>query len=133
MLIKSQVLDKLLDSDELLAYFPVPYIFATADGFFVKKNKAKILHDLLETYTDKISYPNECFLFEDGNAMVHVLKDLQPTFGEICLMALDQMVHENNFVFSTDSYQPHSIKSHESLRLGPSLKIILIRLATREP
>ena len=37
MLIKSQVLDKLLDSDELLAYFPVPYIFATADGFFTKK------------------------------------------------------------------------------------------------
>ena len=37
LLIKSQALDDPLDLDELLTYslFPVPYIFATADGFFV--------------------------------------------------------------------------------------------------
>ena len=37
LLIKSQALDDPLDLDELLTYslFPFPYIFATADGFFV--------------------------------------------------------------------------------------------------
>ena len=84
LLIKSQVLDELLDLDELLTYslFPVPYIFATVDGFFAKANKAQMLHHLLGTYTDTVSYQNDCFYIEDGNVSVHVLKELPPTFGK---------------------------------------------------
>ena len=105
LLIKSQVLDKPLDLNELLTYslFQVAYIFATADGFFAKKNKAKMLHHLLETYTDTVSYSNDCFYIENGNTLGHVLKDLPPTFGQIYLLVLDQMVHKKVFVFSIDS------------------------------
>ena len=129
LLIKSQVLDEPLDLDELLTYslFPVPYIFATADGFFAKTNKAKMLHFILEAYTDLPHYPNDCFHIEDGNALIHILKDLPPTFGEICLMILDQIV------FSTDSYHPDSIKSQERLHRGTSQKHILYGPAMRKP
>ena len=111
LLIKSQILGELLDLDELLTYslFPVPYIFDTADGFFAEINKAKMLHHLLETYTDTVSYPNDCFNIEDGHALVDVLKGLPPTFGEICLMVLNRMVHKKNFVFSKDSNHPDSV------------------------
>ena len=83
LLIKSQVLDETLDLNELLTYslFHVPYIFATADGFPAKTNKAKMLHRLLETYTGTISYSNDCFYIEHGNALGHALKDLPPKFG----------------------------------------------------
>ena len=52
LLIKSKVLEKPLDLDELLTYslFLAPYTFATANGFFAKTNKARMLHHLLETY-----------------------------------------------------------------------------------
>ena len=135
LLIKSQILDQPCDLDELLTYFlfPVPYIFATVDVFFAKTNKAKMLHHLLETYTDTVSYPNDSFYIEDSNALVHVLKDLASTFGEIYLMVLDQMVHKKYFVFSTDSYHPNSIKSQERLRRGTSQMHILSGPATRKP
>ena len=58
-----------------------------------------MFHHLLETYTDTTSYPNDCFYIEDSNALVHVLKDLPPTFGEKCLMVLDQMIHKKTFSF----------------------------------
>ena len=124
LLIKSQVLGEPLDLDKLLTYslFPVPYIFATADGFFAKTNKAKILHHLLETYTNTVSYPNDSFYIEDGYVLVDVLKDLPPTFGEICLMVLNQMVHKMNFVFSKDNYQLDYIKSQDRLHQGNSQK-----------
>ena len=83
LLIKSQLLDEPLDLDELMTFSltPVPYSLATADGFFAKTNKAKMLHFLLEEYTDSVPYPKDTFHIEDGNALVHVLKDLPPTFG----------------------------------------------------
>ena len=58
---------------------------------------------------------------------------LLPTFGEICLQVLDQMVAKKNFIFSTDSYHPDSIKSQERLRRGFSEKFIIDGPATRKP
>ena len=76
LLIKSQVLDESLDLDEFLTYslFPIPEIFATANDFFAKTNKSKMLHHLLETYTDTVRYPNDCFYIEDDNALAYILK-----------------------------------------------------------
>ena len=65
-----------------------------------------------------MKYSNDCYYIEDGNALLHALKDLPPTFGETyigsCIKhVLDQTVHTKNFVFSTNGYHPNSIKSHE--------------------
>ena len=56
LLITSQVLEEPLDLNELLTYslFPTPYIFPYCHGFFAKTNKGKMLHHLLETYTDTV-------------------------------------------------------------------------------
>ena len=92
-----------------------------------------MFHHLLETYTGTVSYPRDCFYIEDRKASVHILKNVRPTFSEICLIVLDQMVHKKNFVFSIDSYNPDSIKFHERLRQGTSQKHILSEPATRKP
>ena len=135
LLVKSQLQDNPLDVNELLTYslFPVPYIFETPDGFFAKTNKAKMLHFLLEEYTDHVEYPENSFHIEDGNALIHSLRDLPPTFGEICLLILDQLKSKRNFLFSTDSYFPDSIKSQERLRRGFSQKHIINGPSTRKP
>uniref|UniRef100_UPI00358FB7B0 uncharacterized protein n=1 Tax=Myxine glutinosa TaxID=7769 RepID=UPI00358FB7B0 len=65
--------------------------------------------------------------------MLHVLTNLPPTCGEICLQILDQMVATKHFLFSTDSYHPGSIKAQERLRRRSSEKIILAGTATRKP
>ena len=111
LLIKSQVLDEPLDLDELLTYslFPVPYIFATADGFLRQRCS-----------TFYLRHTRACLIIL---TTVFILKMVMLwfTFSKlICLMILDQMVHKNNFVFSTDSYHPDSIKSQERLRRGTS-------------
>ena len=92
-----------------------------------------MIHHLLETYTDTISYPNDCLYIEDGNALVHLLKDLPLTFGEMCLMVLVQMVHKNNFVFLTDSCHPDFIKSQKILCQSISQKHVLNEPVTRKP
>ena len=111
----------------------VPHSFGTPDGFFAKTNKAAMLHFLLEDITGDVSYPTDAIHIEDGMALLHILTNLPPTFGGICLQILDQMVHKKNFVFSTDSYQPDSIKTQERLRRGCSEKFLLGGPATRKP
>lgn len=66
-------------------------------------------------------------------ALLHILANLPPTCGEICLQVLDQMVAKKHFLFSTDSYHADSIKAQERLRRGSSEKIILSGPATRKP
>ena len=64
LLIKSQLLDEPLDLDELITFSltPVPYSLATANEVFAKTNKAKMLHFLLEEYTDSFPYRKDTFL-----------------------------------------------------------------------
>ena len=113
---------------------PVPPSLGTQDGFFSKTNKAAMLHYLLEDIdSDELTYPRDALFIQDGMALLHGLKDLPPTFGDICLVLLDQMVAKNQFLFSTDSYHPYSIKAQERQRRGSSEKIILSGPATRKP
>ena len=93
---------------------PVPHCLGTPGGFFAKTNKATMLHHLLTDHTEEVPYPAD--VIQDGNALIHVLKNLPSTFGGLCLKILDQMVSKNNFVFSTDSYYEHSIKAHKRKR-----------------
>jgi len=41
--------------------------------------------------------------------LFHMLINLLPTCGEICLQILDDMVSKKQFLFSTDSY--HSVST----------------------
>ncbi len=136
LLVKSQTEGETLDLGELMKYclMPVPPSLATPDGFFAKTNKAAILHYLLEDATpEDLSYPKDALFIQDGMALLHVLTNLPPTCGEICLQILDQLVAKKHFIFSTDSYHSGSIKAQERLRRGSSDRIILTGPATRKP
>ena len=135
LLIKSQHLDEPIDLDELMRYslIPVPHSLGTADGFFNKTNKAAMLHYLMEDAPEEVPYPTDSIYIQAGNALFHALKNLPPTFGEICLQVLDQMVAKKNFVFSTDSYHADSIKAQERLRRGFSQRYIIEGKSTRKP
>ena len=92
-----------------------------------------MLHYLIDDTPEEVVVPANSMYIQDGNALFHALKNLSPTFGEICLKVLDQMVAKTNFVFSTDSYHPDSIKSQERLRRGFSQRYIVDGQATRKP
>ena len=112
---------------------PVPHCLGTPDGFFAKTNKATMMHYILEDRTEEVPYPQDSFFIQDGNALFHSLTSLPPTFGDICLQILDQMVAKKNFVFSTDSYQLDSIKSQERLRRGFGEKFLVEGPAKQKP
>ena len=135
LLVKSQHVDEPLNLDELMQYSltPVPHSLGTADGFFNKTNKAAMLHFLLEDAPEVVPYPKDALYIQDGNALFHALTNLPPTFGEICLKVLDQMVAKSNIIFSTDSYHTDSIKAQERLRRGFSQQYIIEGPATRKP
>ena len=112
---------------------PVPQCLGTPDGFFAKTNKATMLHHILDERTDEIPYPKDAFFIQDGNALFYALLNLPPMMGDICLQILDQMLAKKNFIFSTDSYQPDSIKAQERLRRGFGEKFLVEGPATRKP
>ena len=82
----------------------------------LQTNKATILHYLLQDKDEDMPYHKDALFIQDGNALFHVMKNLPPTFGEICLQVLDQMPAKEHFVFATDSYQRDSLKAQERLR-----------------
>ena len=136
LLVKSQLMTKPISFQELMKYCltPVPYSLGTPDGFLAKTDKAKMVHYVMSDFLENVLLPiNNCLHIEDGNAFIHSLKDLPPTFGLICAKVLDMMSHKGDFVFSTDSYQPLSIKSQERLRRGYSEKLLLSGVNTRRP
>ena len=135
LLVKSQNLDEPVDLDELMRYSltPAPPSLGTADGFFNKTNKAALLHFFTDDNQEDISYPKCALHIQDGNALFHVLTNIAPTFGEICLQVLDQMVAKKDFIFSTDSYHADSIKAQERLRRGSSQCYLIQGPATRKP
>ena len=135
LLVKSQMLDVPLDLEALLSYSlsPVPHCLGTPDGFFAKTNKASMMHHLLEDGRKDEVYPVDAMFIQDGNALFHTLTNLPPTFGGICLHILDLLLSKKNFVFSTDSYHPDSIKTQERLRRGCGEQFLLNGPATRKP
>ena len=112
---------------------PTTTVFATPDGFFTKTNKAAMMHFLMEEESHIDHYPKDSLLIQDGNALFHTMTDLAPTFGGIALQLLEAMVHKRDFVFSTDSYHPGSIKTQERLRRGCGEQFLLDGSATRKP
>ena len=94
LLIKSQLLDEPLDLDELMCYplTPVPHSLGISDGFFSKTNKAAMLHFLLEDCLHDVMYSQDVIHIQDGMALLHVLTNLAPIFGQIYLQVLDIMV-----------------------------------------
>ena len=135
LLVKSQLLDQLINLDELMRYSltPVPHSLGTADVFFNKTNKAAMLHYLMEDHREDISYHEGAFYIQDRNALFYTLANLPPTFGAIFLQVPDQMVVEKNFIFSNDSYHEDSIKSQERLHRGFSQHYVVGGAATRKP
>ena len=135
LLVKSQLLEEPLDLDELMRYSlaPVPHSLGIHDGLFAKTNKAAMLHYLLEDNPEDVPYPKDAIYIQDGMALLYSLTNLQPTCGGICLQVLDHMASKKNFIFSTDSYHPDSIKAQERLRRGSSEKFIVDGPATRKP
>ena len=92
-----------------------------------------MLHYVLDETTEEVQYPVESFFIQDGNALFYALTNLPPTFGDMCLMILDQMLAKKNFIFSTDSYHVDSIKSQERVRRGMSPKFLLDGPSTQRP
>lgn len=135
LLVKSQLLEKPLDLKELMCYSlsPVPHSLGTCDGFFAKTNKAAMLHFLLEECDQDVTYPKDAIYIQDGMALLHVLTNIPHTFGQICMQILDIMCLKKNFIFSTDCYEPDSIKAQERARRGLSEKFIVDGPATRKP
>ena len=101
LLLKSQMLDTPADLEELMHYplSPVPHALGSPDGFFAKTNKASILSYLLQDEDKEVTYPKDSLFIQDGNALFHMMQNLPPTFGEICLQILDQMCSKQHFVF----------------------------------
>ena len=135
LLVKSQMMNESLDLEELMKYplAAVCHCLGTPDGFFTKTNKASMLHFIMEDHTEETPYPNGPMFIQDGNALFHSLTDLPHTFRDICFQILDQMKAKRNFIFSTDSYKPDSIKSQERLRRGCSEPLVLEGPSTRKP
>ncbi|XP_033949403.1 uncharacterized protein [Pseudochaenichthys georgianus] len=135
LLVKSQIMEMPINLEELMRYplSPVPHALGSPDGYFAKTNKATILHQLQQDRDEDVLYPNDALFIQDGNALFHMMSNLPPTFGGICMQLLDQMVAKHHFVFSTDCYQPDSIKAQERLRRGSSEKHIIDGPNTRRP
>ena len=57
--------------------------------FFNKTNKAAMLQYMMDDAPEEVIYPVESLYIQDGNALFRALKNLPPTFGEICLQVLD--------------------------------------------
>ena len=129
------MLDMPIDLKELMHYplSPVPHALGTPDGFFAKTNKATILHYLLQDRDEEVTYPKDALFIQDGNALFHMMTNLQPTCDQICMMLLDNMIPKKHFVFSTDCYQPDSIKAQERVRRGSTEKYIIGGPHTRKP
>ena len=106
LLVKSQLMEKQISFEELVKYslMPVPPSLGPPDGYFAKTNKAKVIHYLANNTSKCTNPPENTFNIEDGAAVFHMMKDVQATFGMICMKVLDIISTKRNidwFIFST--------------------------------
>ena len=137
LLVKSQLLEEPLSIDDIMCYCltPVPHSIGTPDGFMAKTDKAKLMAKITSGFQCAAPTANDdgtLFIY-DGNAQVHALVDVPNTFEAICLKLLDQLHRSADIIFSTDTYQPTSVKSQERLRRGCGEKILVQGIKTRRP
>ena len=124
-----------LDLAELLTYplTPVPYCLATGDGFLAKTDKSKAFHHVSKNIGDATLPPVDKMLtIYDGNATFYYIKDLPANFKLICQKVFS-LVSKGDIIFSTDSYNPDSIKSMERQRRGTTEKLIIKGENTKRP
>ena len=91
-----------------------------------------MMHFMMEDHNEEVTYPKDSMFIQDGNALFHTMTNLAPTFGGISLQLQDLMLPKRDFVFSTDSYHPGSIKTQERLRRGYGEQFLLDGSATRK-
>ncbi|KAK0148526.1 hypothetical protein N1851_011133 [Merluccius polli] len=110
-----------INLEKLMRYplLPVPHALGSPDGYFAKTNKATILHHLLKDRDEEVPYLKDALYIQDGNALFHMMSNLPPTRGEICMQLLDLM--------------PDSIKAQERLRRGFTEKYIIDGPNTQKP
>ena len=93
----------------------------TLNGFFQQNkqtNKAAMLKYFFEDFFEDVQYPQNAFYIQDGSTLFHSLTNLADAIEGIRFQLLDIMISKTNFLFSVDSYFPHSIKPQERLHLG---------------
>ena len=95
----------------ILLLLLLPNCLGTADGFVAKINKVSMIHFMMEDHSEVVPYPKDPMFIKDGNALFHTMPNLAPKFRRITLKLLDLMLPKRDFVFSTDSYHPGSIKT----------------------
>ena len=114
---------------------PIPWSLATADGSFIKTNKAQLMHHLEDQSpapVDSAEVAN-CTVIIDGNAFLRSLVRLPETFGEMAKLVISTLPKGKSVHFVTDSYQPDSIKQAERLRRGTSTTFLIGGPLTKLP
>lgn len=119
-----------IDLQKLFTYplAPVPWSLATGDGMPAKTDKAVLLHELEKKSPQSLPFSqvsgNDVYVL-DGNVILHSVKFLPETFGQLARQILKGLPPVSVIHFVTDTYKDSSIKSAERLRRGTSEPIIL--------
>lgn len=113
---------------------PIPWALATADGLPVKTDKSKLLH-LLESDVEAPLTPKleDSVYIIDGNAVLHSLVDIPPTFVQLAKKVFDILPKVPRIDFVTDTYKQLSIKEFERARRGQSPAYIIKGSSTKVP
>ena len=83
-----------------------------------------MLHYFVKEVEDCASPSGDSTLFgEYGNAIIHAIKDIPPTFKHTSLKILNLISLKQYFALSTDTYVDNSIKSQERKRRGTSQQL----------
>jgi hypothetical protein len=112
-----------INLDKLFKYplAPIPWALATADGTFVKTDKAQLMHLLELESTEKITeLPTDGTYVIDGNAMLRALVKLPATFGDLAKYVFRCLPKAKCIHFVTDTYKQNSIKDVERSCRGSS-------------
>ena len=78
-------------------------------------------------------YPTDALFIQDGNALFHAMTNLPPTFGDICLHVLDQMIAKKTSSSPLILTIKDSIKAQERSRRGSCQRYIIDGPSTRKP
>ena len=113
---------------------PVPPSLGTPDGFLAKSNKSTGMNYITKNMFSEevLNASAEVMYVEDGNALFYCIKT-QKTFGDISRTLFSMATKRDNVIFSTDSYEPQSVKSQERLRRGAGERRIIKGSSTRCP
>jgi len=100
---------------------PEPLSLATADGSFIKTNKAQVMHLLEGQCTpQERQCPDECMDIVDGNALLQSLVHLPDTFCALARAVFNSLPKAGTVHFVTDCYRHDSIKDVGRSRRGSS-------------